>query len=140
MNKIPFNIELYNTGKYDVVRGSSENTPVEILTTNARGNRPLLVYVGNDISPSTFTLKGCYHSSNKKDSTLDLFLIEKVTFSDSYVNIYKNHQTNKLIIGCFFENKQEALGIDSRLSTSKLRIFSDGNVEILETIKNEELS
>lgn len=137
MNKIPFSIELYNTGEYDVVRGISENTPVEILTTNARGNRPLLVYVGNDINPSTFSLKGCYYSSNKKDSTLDLFLIEKVTFEDRFFNIHDPNVYEEPISGGYEDllEAEECAG-PGLLSHIKLRIFSNGDVEILETIKN----
>lgn len=96
---------------------------------------PIIGYIGNSFEHQTFNKRGNLYNSRVTDE--DIFLVEKVTYVDRYLRIFK-YSNNQITCGIYTNVDGLTLGSDALLNTLKLRIFSNGNVEILETIKNND--
>lgn len=102
-NKIEFNLELYNSGEYDVV--TREGLPVKIAGVNndAIDSNKIAGWV--DTIVRWWHINGCLYRDGK--SVYDLFLIPKKKIIKGWVNLYgENNILSSLIL---YKTKEYAI-------------------------------
>ena len=84
--RIPFDLEKYQSGEYEVV--CRDGSIPEMITYNPNAkNFKIGAWVDNELE--RFLLDGSYQS-NRSQSAIDLFLIPKPKRFQAWVNLYSN--------------------------------------------------
>lgn len=104
-NKIKFDLELYNSGEYDVV--TREGKPVKIAGVNKEADKfhQVTGWVDNKVI-RTWSLDGVTNDWNGI-TPIDLFLIPKKKIIKGWINIYTIYETKDEAIK---NQSKEALG------------------------------
>src|SRR5574343_1260631 len=109
-NKIEFNLELYNSGEYDVV--TRNNRSVKIAGVNEEANKfhQVTGWIDNEVS-RTWSLNGITNDWSD-GSPSDLFLIPKKKIIKGWANVYVERGRYELSI--VRETKEEAINIQAK--------------------------
>ncbi len=121
-DRIPFDLEKWKTGKYDVI--SREGVSVDILKTDLKANETLVVvyhFGDNEEHAYAITEDGMFHSSEDPHEN-DLFLTPKTT--KVWVNVY--HGRVEWI------SKEDAYDNRDQLSETKKYIET---IEVIKPVK-----
>ncbi len=93
VKKIPFDVELWNSGKYDVVTGDGD-TIKSLLIHPVECDYPIVVLTNNN-EMENYTLEGKFIVNDDDDDINDLFLIPKKR--KVWIGIEK--ETNDSVLG-----------------------------------------
>lgn len=107
-NKIEFDLELYNSGEYDVVTRSGK--PVKIAGVNDEAGRYYQVVGWIIVDPASWSTNGMFYHGESSEK--DLFLIPKKKIIKGWANVYVDRGRYELSI--VRETKEEAINIQAK--------------------------
>ena len=114
--RISFDLDLYNTGKYDVVNRIFEE--VRIICTDLYDNQPIVAYHKNSFKQ--FDINGTWNTGT--ENSYDLFLLPKT--ETVFVNLYRGE--------CDYNSNSEAVSA-AKNSNNGLKYYS--TIEVKRQIK-----
>ena len=106
MDKIEFDLELYNSGEYDVV--TREGLPVKIAGVDDESKECHKVIGWAGGYTYGWSLSGRYTDKNY-DSPSDLFLIHKKKIIKGWANVYQYNDNALVFSGNIRETKEDAI-------------------------------
>ena len=106
MDKIEFDLELYNSGEYDVV--TREGVPVKIAGVDDESKECHKVIGWAGGYTYGWSLSGRYTDKNY-DSPSDLFLIPKKKIIKGWANVYQYNDNALYLSGNIRETKEDAI-------------------------------
>ena len=108
MDKIEFDLELYNSGEYDVVTRSG--LPVKIAGANKEASKYCQLLGWDKGAAFSWSINGKFRDEYESD--LDLFLIPKKKIIKGWANVYVERGRYELSI--VRETKEEAINIRAK--------------------------
>ena len=108
MDKIEFDLELYNSGEYDVVTRSG--LPVKIAGANKEASKYCQLLGWDKGAAFSWSINGKFRDEYESD--LDIFLIPKKKIIKGWANVYVERGRYELSI--VRETKEEAINIRAK--------------------------
>ena len=104
-NKIKFNLELYNSGEYDVV--TREGVPVRIAGANKEASKYCQLLGWDKGAAFSWSINGKFRDEYESD--LDIFLIPKKKIIKGWANVYQYNDNALVFSGNIRETKEDAI-------------------------------